>query len=411
MVYEFPKNMKLWEQYAEIRAEALREEGNFRRATEFYEAHRAEMDEGAKVSWEARYNHDEISALQHAMNLKFQDEVAFMSEYQNDPLPEDTGGEEILSIDAICAKINGLPHNKVPLACDRITLFIDVQKALLFYVVTAWAENFTGSVIDYGSWPDQHRREFSLADANPTIQSEFPRAGLEGGLYAALTALTDDLLGREWEREDGAVLKIERALIDANWGQSTEIVYEFCRESRFAGIVLPSHGRYVGASSKPMTEYRKQPGDRLGFNWMMPSVAKKRAVRHVIYDSNFWKSFVHARLAVAIGDKGSLTLYGRIPGVHQLLAEHLTAEYRVKTSGRGRAVDEWKLKPEHHDNHWLDCLAGCAVCGSMLGCSLPEFGVVAQKKKGRIKLSERTGTHITTAEPLRKLKLSDLRKA
>jgi len=410
MVYEFPKNMKLWEKYAEIRAEALREEGNFRRATEFYEAHRAEMDEGAKVSWEARYNHDEISALQHAMNLKFQDEVAFASEYQNDPLPEDTGGEEILSVDAICAKINGLPHNKVPLACDRVTLFIDVQKALLFYVVTAWAENFTGSVIDYGSWPDQHRREFSLADANPTIQSEFPRAGLEGGLYAALTALTDDLLGREWEREDGAVLKIERALIDANWGQSTDLVYEFCRESKFAGIVLPSHGRYVGASSKPMTEYRKQPGDRLGFNWMMPSVAKKRAVRHVIFDSNFWKSFVHARLAVAIGDKGSLTLYGRIPGVHQLLAEHLTAEYRVKTSGRGRTVDEWKLKPEHHDNHWLDCLAGSAVCGSMLGCTLPEFGAVVLKKRGRIKLSERKGTHITTAEPRKKLKLSDLRK-
>ena len=409
MVYEFPRNMKLWEKYAEIRAEALREEGNFRRATEFYEAHRAEMDEGAKVSWEARYNHDEISALQHAMNLKFQDEIAFAAEYQNDPLPEDTGGEEILSVDAICAKINGLPHNKVPLACDRVTLFIDVQKALLFYVVTAWAENFTGSVIDYGSWPDQHRREFSLADANPTIQSEFPRAGLEGGLYAALTALTDDLLGREWEREDGAVLKIERALIDANWGQSTDLVYEFCRESKFAGILLPSHGRYVGASSKPMTEYRKQPGDRLGFNWMMPSVAKKRAVRHVIYDSNFWKSFVHARLAVAIGDKGSLTLYGRIPGVHQLLAEHLTAEYRVKTSGRGRTVDEWKLKPEHHDNHWLDCLAGCAVCGSMLGCTLPEFGAVVVKKHGRIKLSERQGTHITTAEPRKKLKLSDIR--
>ena len=409
MVYEFPKNMKLWEKYAEIRAEALREEGNFRRATEFYEAHRAEMDEGAKVSWEARYNHDEISALQHAMNLKFQDEIAFAAEYQNDPLPEDTDGEEILSIDAICAKINGIPHNKVPHACDRLTLFIDVQKALLFYVVTAWAENFTGSVIDYGAWPDQHRREFSLADANPTIQSEFPRAGLEGGLYAALTALTDDLLGREWEREDGAVLKIERALIDANWGQSTDLVYEFCRESKFAGIVLPSHGRYVGASSKPMTEYRKQPGDRLGFNWMMPSVAKKRAVRHVIYDSNFWKSFVHARLAVAIGDKGSLTLYGRIPGVHQLLAEHLTAEYRVKTSGRGRTVDEWKLKPEHHDNHWLDCLAGCAVCGSMLGSSLPEFGAVVVKKHGRIKLSERQGTHITTAEPRKKLKLSDIR--
>ena len=410
MVYEFPKNMKLWEQYAEIRAESLRTEGNIQQATDFYAKHRVEMDEGAKVSWEARFNPDEISALQHAMNLKFQDEIAFSAEYQNDPLPEDVGGEEIMSIDAICQKVNGLPHNKVPLACNHVTTFIDVQKALLFYVVVAWADDFTGSIIDYGAWPDQHRREFSLADANPTIQSLNPRAGLEGGLYAALTTLTDDLLGREWEREDGAMMKIERALIDANWGQSTEIVYEFCRESKFAGIVLPSHGRYVGASSKPMTEYRKQPGDRLGFNWMMPSVIKKRAVRHVIFDSNFWKSFVHARLAVPTGDHGSLTLYGRVPGIHQLLAEHLTAEYRVKTSGRGRTVDEWKLKPEHHDNHWLDCLAGCAVCGSMLGCSLPEFGAVMQKKRGRIKLSERTGTHITTGEPRRKLKLSDIRR-
>jgi phage terminase large subunit GpA-like protein len=85
--------------------------------------------------------------------------------------------------------------------------------------------------------------------------------------------LTEDYLGREWEREDGAMLKIERAMVDANWGQSTDVVYEFCRRSTYAGILLPSHGRYVGASSKPMTEYRKQLGDRLGFNWMMPSVA------------------------------------------------------------------------------------------------------------------------------------------
>ena len=31
------------------------------------------------------------------------------------------------------------------------------------------------------------------------------------------------------------------------------------------------------------------------------------------------------------------------------LAEHLTAEYRVKTEARGRAVDEWKAKPGNPD--------------------------------------------------------------
>ena len=407
MVYRFPSNMKLWEEYAEIRAEALRTEGNFQKATEFYLANREAMDAGAEVSWEARFNHDEVSALQHAMNLKFQDEAAFMSEYQNDPLPDDTADDSLLSVDGICAKINGLARWRVPLKCDRLTMFVDVQKALLFYVVIAWAEDFTGAVIDYGSWPDQHRHEYSLADANPSIQTLFPKAGFEGALYAALSALTDECLGREWEREDGAVLKIERALVDANWGQSTDVVYQFCRQSSHAGVILPSHGRYVGASSKPMTEYRKQQGDRLGFNWMIPNVAGKRAIRHVIYDTNYWKSFIHARLAVPVGDKGSLTLYGRIPGAHQLFAEHLTAEYRVKTQGRGRTVDEWKLKPQSHDNHFLDCVAGCAVCGSMLGASLPETLPVKLDRKPMIRLSDKRPGGIP---PNGRLKLSELRR-
>ena len=407
MVYRFPSNMKLWEEYAEIRAEALRTEGNFQKATEFYLANREAMDAGAEVSWEARFNHDEVSALQHAMNLKFQDEAAFQSEYQNDPLPDDTADDSLLSVDEICAKINGLARRRVPLKCDRLTMFVDVQKALLFYVVIAWAEDFTGAVIDYGSWPDQHRHEYSLADANPSIQTLFPKAGFEGALYAALSALTDECLGREWEREDGAVLKIERALVDANWGQSTDVVYQFCRQSSHAGVILPSHGRYVGASSKPMTEYRKQQGDRLGFNWMIPNVAGKRAIRHVIYDTNYWKSFIHARLAVPVGDKGSLTLYGRIPGAHQLFAEHLTAEYRVKTQGRGRTVDEWKLKPQSHDNHFLDCVAGCAVCGSMLGASLPETLPAKLDRKPMIRLSDKRPGVIPQNG---RLKLSELRR-
>ena len=411
MVYEFPKNMKLWDEYAEIRAEALRTDGNFQAATDFYLAHREEMDEGAVVSWDARYNHDEVSALQHAMNLKLQDEAAFQAEYQNDPLPEDLSDDTLLSVDEICGRVNGLARGRVPLACDRLTMFIDVQKSLLYYVVIAWSEDFTGAVIDYGSWPDQHRRQFSLADANPTIQSKFPKAGFEGGLYAALTALTDDYLGREWEREDGAVLKIERALVDANWGQSTDIVYQFCRQSTHAGVIMPSHGRYVGASSKPMTEYRKQPGDRLGFNWMIPNVAGKRAIRHVIYDTNFWKSFIHTRLAMELGDKGGLTLYGRIPGVHQLLAEHLTAEYKIKTQGRGRTVDEWKIKPDRTDNHWLDCIAGCAVCASMLGAALPETLPVKTARKPMIRLSDRRIGERPQPTTSGKMKLSDIRRS
>ena len=38
------------------------------------------------IAWPERFNHDELSAIQHAMNLKLQDERAFYAEYQNEPL-------------------------------------------------------------------------------------------------------------------------------------------------------------------------------------------------------------------------------------------------------------------------------------------------------------------------------------
>jgi hypothetical protein len=119
-------------------------------------------------------------------------------------------------------------------------------------------------------------------------------------------------------------------------------------------------------------------------------VAGKRAIRHVVYDTNHWKTFVHGRLAVAMGDRGCLSLYGKKPGEHRLLSEHLTSESRVRTEGRGRVVDEWKLPPHRPDNHWLDCLVGCAVAASVQGAKLGEAvdrGVGPREKK-RLKLSE-----------------------
>ena len=389
MIYQFPRNDELWERYADLRADELRECGTFERATEFYREHRAEMDEGAVVSWPDRYNYDEISAIQHAMNLKLTDEAAFWAEYQNEPLPEDLGTDEQLTVDGIVNKLNGHAQRTVPVSANHVTMFIDVQKTLLFYVVCAWDDDFTGSVIDYGTWPDQRRRYFSLADANPTLQSKFPRAGLEGCLYGGLKSLTEEYLSREFTRDDGAAMKVEKCLIDANWGQSTDVVYQFCRESAHANVIVPSHGKYIGASSKPMSEYKKAAGDRVGLNWRMPNIRGKRAVRHVVFDANYWKSFVASRLLMAVGDRGCLSLWGRSGETHMLFAEHLTAEYRVKTEGRGRKVEEWKMRPEAKDNHWWDGAVGCAVAASMVGCVLAGTDAHAREKpKVKVKLSD-----------------------
>ncbi len=389
MLYAFPANEKLWARYAEIWAECLRAGKGIAAATEFYRANRVAMDEGAVVAWPERFNHDELSAIQHAMNLRLQDEAAFQAEYQNEPLPEKGVEDEgLLSADEIAMKLNGQRRGEVPIGATHLTMFIDVQGKLLFYAVVAWEEDFTGYVLDYGAYPDQKRAYFSLRDAQRTLQTVAKGAGLEGSIYAGLEALSNSYLGREWTRDDGAHLKIGLCLIDANWGTSTDVVYQFCRQSQHAAVLLPSHGRFVGAASIPFSEYKRKRGDRVGHNWRIPNVLGKRAIRHVVFDSNYWKSFVHARLAVPMGDKGCLSLFGRKPDEHRLLADHLTSEYRVRTEGRGRVVDEWKLRPEAQENHWLDGVVGCAVAASVQGSVLPGTdGAHAQARK-RIRLSD-----------------------
>ncbi len=385
MVYAFPSNESLWQRYAEIRAEGLRNGDGGASATDYYRQNRVAMDEGSQVAWKERFNHDELSAIQHAMNLKLQDEAAFFAEYQNDPLPEETVSEDMLTADQVAAKFNGLDRCIVPIAANHLTAFIDVQQKLLFYVVAAWEDNFTGYVIDYGTYPDQQRSYFTLRDARHTLAYAAAGTGLEGSIYAGLERLTANLLTREWLRDDGAAMKINRCLIDANWGHSTDIVYQFCRQSSHSAVLIPSHGRFVGASSMPFSEYKRRPGDRVGLNWRIPTIHGKRAIRHVIFDTNWWKSFVHARLAVAIGDRGCLSLFGDTAATHRMFAEQVTAEYFVKTEGRGRTVDEWKSRPEQPDNHWLDCLVGSAVAASMQGCEL--FGVQSTKLANRERVS------------------------
>ncbi len=388
MVYSFPTNEALWAKYIEIRAESLRAERGLADATEFYRQNREEMDVGSVVAWPERFNHDELSAIQHAMNLRLQDERAFWAEYQNEPLPEETLQDDELTADQVMAKTNRLRYGDVPIGCNHLTMFVDVQAALLYYVVTAWEDDFTGYVIDYGAYPDQRRPYFTLRDAQPTLSQTAKGTGLEGSIYAGLEELTNRCLGREWHRDDGANMRIARCLIDANWGSSTDVVYQFCRQSAHSALLLPSHGRFVGASSVPFSEYKRKLGDRVGLNWRIPNVQGKRAVRHVVFDTNYWKSFTHARLAVSMGDHGCLSLFGDNPSLHRLFAEQITAEYRVKTEGRGRTVDEWKMRPAAADNHWLDCLVGCAVGASIMGAILPGTDQRSARTRPRLRLSD-----------------------
>jgi len=55
----------------------------------------------------------------------------------------------------------------------------------------------------------------------------------------------------------------------------------------------------------------------------------------------------------------------------------------VRTEGRGRVVEDWKVRSGAVDNHWLDCLVGCAVAASTLGVALTGMEAVRQRKRKR----------------------------
>src|SRR5690606_20320455 len=120
-----------------------------------------------------------------------------------------------------------------------LTMFIDVQGKMLYWLIAAWEDDFTGYVVDYGTHPDQKQPYFTLRDARRTLAAVFPRMGQEGAIYAGLEAMTNAQLVREFRRDDGAMLKIERCLIDANWGTSSDVVYQFCRQSPHAALLMP----------------------------------------------------------------------------------------------------------------------------------------------------------------------------
>lgn len=372
LLYALPTRLDLWEQYAAVRAESFRAGRAGIDATEFYRQHQADMDQGAVVAWPERKKPDELTAVQHAMNLRIDDLVAFAAEYQNEPLPEVETAANDLTAEEVVKRLSRQARGLVPVEATRLTAFVDVQASVLFWLVAGWAEDFSGWVVDYGAFPKQNRAYWTLSQANPTLASAVKAAGLEGQIYGGLEALAGELLGRAWPRSAGGEARIERCLIDANWGQSTDVVYQFARQSAHSALITPSHGKFVGASSQPLNARKSNPGDRVGLHWFSP-VAQKRGIRHVVYDTNFWKSFLRQRLKVSAGDRGGLWLWGDSPDLHRMFADHLLAEYPVQVQGRGRTVDEWKLRPERPDNHWWDCLVGSAVAASMQGASLPDL--------------------------------------
>lgn len=395
MLITEPTNLTLWDEYGEIRADGLRMDQGTKAATDFYIKNRKEMDKGATIYWPARYEEDEISAIQHAMNLKLRNNQSFQAEYQNNPLSDDRDlTDHQLTPEDFLDRLSNLPKGTIPQDHEYLAAYIDVQKDILFYTIVSANIHFGIHVVEYGTYPDQRVSQFDLSDLRYTLTARYKKS-LEANLHSGLTTLVNDLASRAYERADGAQMYLGQILIDAAWGESTDTIRTFCRTSPHAALLIPSFGRGITAARKPMNQWPKRASERIYHHCVHTRQAHQE---HITLDTNYWKTFLYTRITSPKGEKTGFSLFGTDRTNHDLYIQHCTAQYFTNTAGQGRTLKEWAIRPDKRRDDWWDCTVGATVALHLTGAQMEDWD--HQPIRRPISLSSLTkGDEQPTPEP------------
>lgn len=391
---------KAWNHYAELRKQSLRLYEDLRLATEYYLANRAVMDEGFVVSWVDRFDpKTEISAQQHAMNLRLKSPITFPAEYQNRGKKLAKDGPLLVSPGQVAEKTIAIERSHLPVGTQFLTAFLDVQDEILFYTVFGCEPDFTGVFCEYGTWPEVGTRYFTKNQAQGwgLLSREFWKAypqhrdkgyiteggkikpPLEAKIYHALTQASRWLLSREFTRMDEhqTPMTIQALGVDTRWGQASDAIKRFCREVG-RREVIPYHGQAIPPTNKQLEEYTRTKG-WLFEDQINPQTKEVRWVLRpdptgqyqLMADVDRMKDFLMARLASPPGSSGSISLYQASPEAHEMFSQHLAgSEYPEPVTARGLTKNKWRERDGRPDNDWLDCAVGCLVLASRLGASL-----------------------------------------
>ncbi len=274
----------------------------------------------------------------------------FLCECQNDPPDEITSVSEIRP-HIIGDKVNGAERGILPEWTERVTMFIDVHDAKLYWTAVAWRQGFIGYIVDYGVDPVHSPIAGSVTAQQKKKQTEL----------AIIDAL--DVLRKkaQWPMDGTGEIKMpDLGLVDA--GYKDVAVYAFIR-SVTAGIWRPAKGG-AGRTGSYKTPKKSKTVRGIGSGFHHSFIAEKR-IWLIIHDSNKWKRRVQDGFVIGDVDaEGSLSLWGDDPVEHRAFAEQIVAE----------AYDTEKMRYEevrgYRHNHWLDCMAGCCLAAEILGVRL-----------------------------------------
>ena len=357
-ILKMPERMDLWDSYAAKLGQGATPAEGKALAQAFYIANRDEMDRGAVVAWEHDKLPDEVSALQSLMTVRAIDPEFFRKEIQQQgEVPVNTSGLK-LEAQALMSRVSGNVRGTVPDEFSYLTAFIDSSDQVLWGMVLAVRQDFSGCVVDYRTWPDQGRPVFYKSDLVNTISQQLPGKSWEEAFVHAHNQFEAELF------EDFP--EIDVMLKDWSDGGQMPLIRSQIMASKEKSRLRPSKGFAIAAGRKPIHLWGDPVRDKAGTGW---TERRGDTPTHVQFDANLMKSFAARRLLTTVGAPSAIVLPGVEERSNRLLAEHFTAETPKEKAIDGAKSIVW-AQNVGRDNDWWDTFVGCLVGASLMGCKL-----------------------------------------
>lgn len=263
-----------------------------------------------------------------------------------------------LDIDKLKRRTCGRGRGQVADDTKWITIGVDVNKPVLHWTAVAWRANGSSDVIDYGRQGVRARQ-----------------SGFDLAIVEALTKLYGKL-GDGWSAKT-----YHRVMVDCRW--STDEIVAAIRKLNDRRW-RPFMGLGQGHWKKRYLQPEKINGDVVWLgNCCYEKVMQKHRCIFTFADANWWKTWLHDRLAInEFGDeeRGVMRLYAAVDTEEHLeFVRHLTAEKEVQRFEQKHNkgyVKEWETI--RSANHWLDATYMACVAGHRSG-----FKVVDEKPRTR----------------------------
>lgn len=335
---------------AELRKDHAEKDPLMRHARAFYEAHRAEIEEGAEMMDPDDFDCNvEMSAYHHALNmLDAMKRKRFESEMQMRP----TRSQGVYKLDPtlVASRTNGFPFGVVPPKCSRgCVAFVDINDiAGLRWGIMAFGPGRVAAVVAYGKYPRKGR----------LYPEGTPPGAIPMFLGPAIRDVANAITECALHTPDGKPVKVKAICFDGGW-QTATVAHECARLNAARGFDVGWSKGFSWRSYRPGHASEDERGE-----WS--HVARSDNGRFLAFNADYWRETAQTAFLNAPLTPSSCSFWGSDIFEHYDFACEVCAERLVAKFTRPDNQTQWDWK-KIGENHFGDVLSGCMMFASKRG--------------------------------------------